>query len=554
MAFTTLPGTSGAATTLVGTSGIDSVSIGADLTANVFVGAQQAADVVNLTGAATRSQFSIKGGQGADTFSFAGSTLDKSFINGNANVDTFGSDTDRAQLTTSTIRGGQGIDSIFVSNASGSFVNGNKQADTINLSGVAAASEIHGGADNDNLTIGNLAQLTDTLVHGDKGNDTITVTLQAGQEGISNNSTVQGGEGNDTLNGSTATASLLMAGGTSSDSLDGGSNTDTINGGDGADSIDGNAGADQLSGGDGNDEFIYQNATDLFSGAGPVQTVDLIDGQGGIDEIVINNEGRAFTITAANTWDPSSRGLERITAFGGATGNVSVTIDDDAAGIGITRIDLSADTTAAGNDTISGATVTNAFNLTLIGSAGSNNAIGGAGTDTIDGGLGVDNLSGGLGTDSISGGVGTDTIDSGQQADTITGGDGADDFVMESTGAAFVGANADTILNFVQGAAGDALRCTAANFAGLTAGQATNFLAAAGGSANAAATIMVGTTAQLGAITGGAAKGNTRMAYNVTTGQWLYDANGDWAAGSIVIANCAGLTLAGLNTANLVFA
>ena len=61
MAFIQL-GSGSAATTIAGSSGIDTVSIRGDFASNVFVGAQEAADVVNLSGAAARSQFTIKGG------------------------------------------------------------------------------------------------------------------------------------------------------------------------------------------------------------------------------------------------------------------------------------------------------------------------------------------------------------------------------------------------------------------------------------------------------------------------------------------------------------
>ena len=55
------------ATNRGGTSGIDAVTLKTDLSSNAFVGAQQAADTVGLSGIATRTDYTIKAGQGDDT-------------------------------------------------------------------------------------------------------------------------------------------------------------------------------------------------------------------------------------------------------------------------------------------------------------------------------------------------------------------------------------------------------------------------------------------------------------------------------------------------------
>ena len=116
------------------------------------------------------------------------------------------------------------------------------------------------------MTFGNTANLTDTLVNGDKGADAITLTLQAGEGGVATNSTVQGGVGSDTINAALQHLPFSCWRKRSRHNFRG-SNQDTINGGTGADSIQGNAGVDQLSGGDGNDNFVYAATTDLFAAA-----------------------------------------------------------------------------------------------------------------------------------------------------------------------------------------------------------------------------------------------------------------------------------------------
>ena len=111
MAFTTIPGSGSNATTLSGSSGVDSVVISSE--SNLFVGAQESADSISFSGSATRSNHTIKGGQGADTFAFNSNSLSKSFLNGNKDADTFGSATDRALLTTSTSKAARALTASF---------------------------------------------------------------------------------------------------------------------------------------------------------------------------------------------------------------------------------------------------------------------------------------------------------------------------------------------------------------------------------------------------------------------------------------------------------
>lgn len=148
--------------------------------------------------------------------------------------------------------------------------------------------------------IGAAASLANTLVKGDKGDDTFTVSINASQGFSSTNSTLQGAEGKDTINASLATAAIVGAGGLGSDSLEGGSNTDTLNGGIGADTLEGNAGVDALSGGNGDDQFVYTVATELFNAANAIE--DVINGGTGTDAIAINNGAVAFQIDGADTF------------------------------------------------------------------------------------------------------------------------------------------------------------------------------------------------------------------------------------------------------------
>jgi len=200
-------------------------------------------------------------------------------------------------------------------------------------------------------------------------------------------------------------------------------------------------------------------------------------------------------------------------------------------------------------------------NVTITGSQDVDNLLGGGGNDTINGGVGgdaifgnggADLLNGGDGVDNIEGNQGNDTLNGGTAADILTGGPGRDTYVYDSLTASFTDANADTIIGFIQGtgAERDVLRLSASAFTGLTAASTFVFTTRAGAE-NVATNVLVDTQAQIALATGTDALSNTRLAYAIDTGNWLYDANGDWGSDRQIFTNTPGLTLAGLNTANL---
>lgn len=501
MTFTTIPGSDGAATTLSGTSGIDSVSITNSLISNFFVGAKQSNDAIALTGSGTRSSATMKGGQGADTFAFNGVTLASSFLNGNKDADVFGSAIDRAVLTKSTLQGGQSTDTIFVSNATDSIVNGNKQNDTLNVSGVSNNAQIFGGANDDVLTIGATAALTASLVKGDNGNDSMTVAVNPGSGGSFSNTTVQGGLGNDTVDGSTSTTNLLMAGGDGSDTVAGGTTADTLNGGAGADNLRGNAGIDQLSGGDGNDLFSYTASTELFTGGGAVRTVDIINGGGGTDSINMTpGAAGSFSITAANLWDQNTTAIESIIGASATTGAYTVTLNDAASNVGLSAIDLSADTDANGTNRLDVSAET-ATGYTLTGGAGIETIVSGQGADTISGGAGNDTVSGAGGNDNFSLGTANNTLDFSGGATTLGAVTGS---IVQVTG----NNGTDTITDYV--VANDSIRLSRAQF-----GETSTGAIAALGAGKFSAVADAATPVNVDYSAGG-------FVYNLGTGQLFY--------------------------------
>lgn len=123
---------------------------------------------------------------------------------------------------------------------------GGKGKNTIDLSGVTATS---------------FTALTTVTIDGGAGNDSIIgSSLNDSISGGGGNDTIKGGDGNDTLNGGTGNDQLygdagndLLLGGAGNDYLSGGAGNDSLSGGAGNDSLDGGAGHDTLNGGAGAD-------------------------------------------------------------------------------------------------------------------------------------------------------------------------------------------------------------------------------------------------------------------------------------------------------------
>ena len=290
----------------------------------------------------------------------------------------------------------------------------------------------------------------------------------------------------------------------------------TLNGTNNADTINGLSGSDTINARGGNDNIVAGPATQVnsplflnWAAAGSDEssiaggftqntggvnvTVSYTDDGGGTGFTVESSDtqyratGEPFSTTSAASLAGTGAGPTSTVevSFAGVAGggfqdevtNVSFRINDiDAAGwqdiVTINAYDAAGNLvpvtiTPAGNDTVSGNTITagptsdttsSANGSALITIAGpvarfeiiysnggtsgqllnitnvhfeaqpldNDTVFGGNGNDTIDGGWGNDSLLGEAGTDSILGGLGDDTIDGGTEADFIDGGDGAD--------------------------------------------------------------------------------------------------------------------------------
>ncbi|MEO0533887.1 MAG: cadherin-like domain-containing protein [Cyanobacteria bacterium P01_A01_bin.123] len=146
------------------------------------------------------------------------------------------------------------------------------------LNGGDGFDSLQGGDGNDTLNGG---EGRDTL-SGDGGDDTLN--------GDGGNDTINGGDGNDTING--GDGNDIVDAGINDDVVNGGAGDDVINGAPGFDIVFGGAGNDQVSGGGQNDTLSGTDST--AAGAGEV---DVLNGGGGSDRLILGDEVQAYYIT-----------------------------------------------------------------------------------------------------------------------------------------------------------------------------------------------------------------------------------------------------------------
>lgn len=136
--------------------------------------------------------------------------------------------------------------------------------------------------------------------------------------------------------------------------------------------------------------------------------------------------------------------------------------------------------------------------------------------------------------ETIIGGASADVITGGVALDQLTGGLGADSFVINQA----VTGNREIITDFTV-AQGDKFSLSNAAFAGSAAAGAVLVVANAVGIANLATNILVDTAANIAGVN----QANVRFAYDTTNNTLIFDADGNFGAGTVVIAT---VTLAGV--------
>lgn len=248
---------------------------------------------------------------------------------------------------------------------------------------------------------GKLAAAPNAVLHGNGGNDSITVLSGGFLGGVIGNPIV----GNTTMYGD-----------------------------DGNDFLDSGFGNDVMYGGGGNDTLRWLPGT----------LIDSFEGGGGTDTAIVvgnaNDQGDAFVLSASSTPGRALFQRTNLIPFFIDIGTVETVVmqtqsgDDtitvnNLAGTGIRSVVGDGGT---GNDTISGVNQTaGSVALTLLGGDGNDTLTGGAGNDVLSGGAGNDTLAGGKGLDVLSGDDGNDTLDGGKDGkqDVLIGGGGNDTFL-----------------------------------------------------------------------------------------------------------------------------
>lgn len=237
---------------------------------------------------------------------------------------------------------------------------------------------------------------------------TVFVTTTATTSGITVNAS----------NVTTPSRNVNVLGGGGNDNITGGAGNDTLAGGDGNDTLSGGAGSDSVLGGDGDDTYTTTIAN--------LDAADSLFGGGGLDTFSISGGTASLTLGATT---PSIAGFETLSL--GTNAAHSVTIQDSYfSEPGFLGSAVSVTTTSTTGISVTGASVSAGFGLSLTGASGNDTFIGGAGNDTFASGTGNDSIIGNGGDDLFN--FATTDLTS---ADTVQGNGGNDTLSFVSGGA-----------------------------------------------------------------------------------------------------------------------
>ncbi|MFN3235370.1 MAG: beta strand repeat-containing protein, partial [Gammaproteobacteria bacterium] len=310
-------------------------------------------------------------------------------IIGSANNDTFLGDS-----KDNDIDGGEGIDTIDYSEASGA-VNVNLETGTSTGDGTDTLSNIENivGSDFDDTLEGDGGN---NNIDGGGGTNTVSYSSSSSKVNVNLSSNSATGAGTDTFS--------------NIDNVIGSSQADTLTGSSLANTINGGAGNDTISGGEGNDVLIGGSGNDSINGGDDIDTIDFSSSS---NAVTVNLK----TKTATGDGTDTLLNIENIvgsdhddTLAGDSSDNV---IDG---GDGIDTVDYSSSLIAVDVDLEAGVatgdgtdTLLNIENI--IGSDKADTLMGDGNNNTIDAGDGDDTILGSDGQDILDGGEGNNTID-----------------------------------------------------------------------------------------------------------------------------------------------
>lgn len=473
--------------TLTGHGGIDVITGGAG------------GDIISGGG----GQDTLKGGSGNDEFRFSTSTQAAAaqLVDGEAGTDIL---TITAQVTAAIDLNAnvQGVETLYLSGGSTAKV-------TLDASMTGATVWDSAILElNTNGQTVNATALMDgkTLTLTDTATNSATVSLAFGDLDASaydGNLTVTAVVGTNVIKTGNGNDSITTIAGDAA--IDAGAGNDTITGG---------IGADSLTGGTGDDRFVYDGTPDILPGE------NIIEGTNGGTDRLIGTAAMDFSALKVNgaldlEGAGVAEGIEEIILASGTSTFVGAQLSGNDIAInersdGITTLlinlaqDASVDFSALTFAQVSGG---NAFDdgadiIDIVAKSGVSN-------DNITGTRFVDKITAGGGSDTVKAGAGADTIDLTESVQA------ADIILLDQT------TSADTVTGFDLT---DTVQLSKAVYAALGATgaalDATAFVSGAG--------VVAGADA------------DDRIAYNTSTGDIYYDADGNGGGAAILIATLSG--------------
>ena len=328
-------------------------------------------------------------------------------------------------------------------------ISGTTAADTI----IVTESDVtvNAGAGNDIITVAGGSR---NVIHGDAGNDRITVESGAGAD-----NTLYGDAGNDVINAKAGKNSVTIYGGDGADTLYGGSAADALYGGAGNDKLYGQSGDDTLTGGAGNDTFVHyasygnDTITDYVAGE---DVINIASGSISKTELLNNGKDVKYTISSGSVTvkNVSGKAVSLVDSRGSYTASkTAIVLGSDFTG------EMDAGAYLATLTTINGQAATS--NVTLKGNANANTVTGGSGKDNLYGNDGNDKLYGGDEKDTLYGQNGDDVLYGQNGNDKLYGGNGEDALYGQNGDDLLYGQNGDDVL--VGGSGNDTLTGGAGN-------------------------------------------------------------------------------------------
>ncbi len=380
-------------------------------------------------------------------------------------------------LNTGTYDGGDGYDTLFMTNMSDAIILGGISGDM--LSQFLSIERFDGFGGDDIIILAHAdIVLGDLYITGGAGNDLILSNVGDDQ--------ILGGTGDDVIYG--GGGDDILSGGADNDLIKGGEGDDYVDGGTGDDVLYGNEGADILVGGDGNDvlmfnaDSVWDTALEEATGVSfdpdlpalpPLLTL-LTPPSHGLGILSVGDGVLDFDVGLERIYDHLDGYNQSHDTFNGGAGidtlmmtdgNDALTLDNIgpsySGNTGPRVVDIEIIDAGAGDDIIDFRSYDHVYgDVTMYGGEGNDQLYSSAGNDVLYGGSGDDILDGGDGNDLMVMGDGSDTIYAQSGNDTILvdvldgnidrviGFDGDD--VLDLSDILDFDSGSDDIMNFLQ--------------------------------------------------------------------------------------------------------